>query len=155
MVDIWSKGYFSNLIAASSKWNISSKTHKDNFEAIFMPFSSVYRCLCSLYGCWQHRSNLCSKIYVDNIGIHVSTYVVNIGIYVANIGIENLGESKYCRLFFSVSGGKTVLVGSEWMAQLFLQALILLGKGALFAKTKLKEHQTWSKCSLQKWKTAL
>ncbi len=41
-------------------------------------------------------------------------------------------------------------IGSEWMAQLFLQALMLLGKGALFAKTRREERQTWSKCSLPK-----
>ncbi len=37
----------------------------------FMPFSSVHRYLCSLHRCWQHRSNLCSKIYVANIGIYL------------------------------------------------------------------------------------
>ncbi len=41
-------------------------------------------------------------------------------------------------------------IGSEWMAQLFLQVSMLLGKGALFAKTRRQERQTWSKCSLAK-----
>ena len=41
-------------------------------------------------------------------------------------------------------------IGSEWMAQLFLRAWMLLGKGALFAKTRREECQTWSKCSLPK-----
>ncbi len=43
-------------------------------------------------------------------------------------------------------------IGSERMAQLFLQALMLLGKGALFAKTIREERQTWSKFSLPKMK---
>ena len=35
----------------------------------------------SVRRCWQHRSNLCSKIYVGNIGI----YVASIDIYVGNV----------------------------------------------------------------------
>ncbi len=47
-------------------------------------FSSEHRYLCRLHRRWQHRSNLCSKIYVANIGI----YVANIGINVGNVQMK-------------------------------------------------------------------
>ncbi len=62
----------------------------------------------------------------------------------AKCGTRNLRTSADPNIAdFSLSvAEKRSDIGSELMAQLFLEALMLLGKGALFAKTRREERQT-------------
>ncbi len=51
---------------------------------------------------------------------------------------ENLGRSKYCRLFFSASGGKTVRHRVIMNGPTFSSSFDVIGKGCIVCKNKTR-----------------
>ena len=63
-------------------------------------------------------------------------------------GFEKLGRFKYCRLFFSASGGKMVRHKVRMNDPAFSSSFDVIGKGCIVCKNK--SRRAWSKCSLPK-----
>ena len=86
-----------NIVEDAIFWPKRKMLQSKNY--LFMPFSCVHRYLCSVHRCWQHRSNLCSKIYVANIGIYVGNVQMKRALVVLAVGTSSRSSSFTARFY--------------------------------------------------------